>query len=209
MDRRKFFRLGINKIKQGVVTAAEAHVESKAKHWIRPPFAKNELDFLLLCTRCDDCISACPHNVIFPLPFSRGAEVAGTPALDLLNKGCHLCADWPCVNACEPNALSQSDLNTEVETDGSMHQAGGLETESATLVEEVMPPKLAEVMIDQQHCLPYLGPECGACRGSCPIPDTLIFENEKPKINTESCIGCGLCREACIADPKAISVSAV
>ena len=51
------------------------------------------------------CIKACPHEIVFPLSPNNGAEVMNTPALDLLNKGCHLCEDWPCVNACETNAL--------------------------------------------------------------------------------------------------------
>ena len=69
-----------------------------------PPFAVDELDFLLACTRCDKCIEACPHDVLFKLPARTGLQAAGTPAMDLLNRGCHLCRDWPCVAACEPDA---------------------------------------------------------------------------------------------------------
>ena len=105
MDRRNFFRMGLQKAAETAVRLADESVTQRARHWIRPPFAQAELEFLLACTRCDKCIEACPHDVIFKLPARLGAQVVGTPAMDVLNKGCHLCEDWPCVNACEPDAL--------------------------------------------------------------------------------------------------------
>ena len=197
MDRRQFFRKGIGKVANVVLSAAEERVLHKAQYWLRPPFAIGELDFLLKCTRCSACIDACPHQVIFPLPMARGGDVAGTPALDLLNKGCHLCSDWPCVNACETGALSV------------VAQApSGDEAESALQSPVALEPdfKLSEVRIDSTRCLPYLGPECGACQGSCPV-SALIWQDNKPSIDPNRCVGCALCREACITDPKAVSVT--
>ncbi|MEE8223605.1 MAG: hypothetical protein V3S59_04815, partial [Alphaproteobacteria bacterium] len=89
MERREFFRLGARKAAEAVVRMADERAESRARNWLRPPFARPELDFLLRCTRCDDCIAACPHDVIFKLPARYGIEVAGTPAMDLANRGCH------------------------------------------------------------------------------------------------------------------------
>ena len=200
MDRRNFFKNGFDKIAGSAIGVAESHAAKKAKHWIRPPYAKDELDFLLACTRCSACIDICPHNVIFPLPISRGAEVTLTPALDLLNKGCHLCEDWPCVSVCEPGALDLLLKNPKVdEPEPNQNDIDTPEVEIPLL-------KLAIVSIDENICLPYLGPECGACKGICPIPDTLVFSAEKPSINQASCVGCGLCREICIADPKAVTI---
>jgi len=34
----------------------------------------------------------------------------------------------------------------------------------------------------------------------------LVFENEKPVINLEFCLGCALFREACIVEGKAINI---
>ena len=183
MDRREFFRRGIGKVSETAVK----HVDDKLGqrvNWIRPPFALPELDFLLACTRCNACIEACPHEVIFPLAARLGPEVVGTPALDLLNKACHLCADWPCVTSCEPKALflPAAEDNTAW-------------------------PKLAHVAIDTGTCLPYLGPECGACRDACPVDEAMSWEKERPIINEARCTGCGLCREACVTEPKAISIS--
>ncbi len=192
MDRREFFRRSANKVAKKVTVHVNDKVEKNAAHWIRPPFAMDELNFLLACTRCKGCIEACRYDVIFPLPARRGAQVVSTPVLDLLNKACHLCEDWPCVQACETGALKLP--VKEIDDDSEP------EAQARVL------PKLARVSIDEKNCLPYSGPECGACQGSCPVPDALIWEGEKPFINEANCSGCGLCREACIFDPKAIRI---
>ena len=106
MNRRGFFKRGLGKVASVGSDYVEHKVVEKAKAWIRPPFAKAELDFLLNCSRCGDCIDVCPQQVIFPLPLHRGASVAGTPAMDIPNNACLLCTDWACVNACKDNALS-------------------------------------------------------------------------------------------------------
>ena len=185
--RRAFFRRAAGKAAEKVVEHAQAKIEARATRWIRPPFALSELEFILACTRCGDCIKACPHEVLFPLPASFGADVASTAALDVLNGGCHLCEDWPCVTACEPDALifPQGD---EAETDAEIPKL----------------PKLAHAEIMTTECLPYQGPECGACEGSCPVPNALVWHASKPTINMVYCVGCGLCREACIANPAAV-----
>ena len=113
--------------------------------------------------------------------------MAGTPALDLLNKGCHLCAAWPCVAVCEP---------------------GALKTPEAASGEPVL-PRVAVAKIDTDTCLPYLGPECGACAESCPVPGAMRWEQSRPRIDPGKCVGCGLCREACILEKKAIHVASL
>ena len=193
-SRRSFFRRAAGKAAEKVVEHAEAKIEARAVRWVRPPFALSELEFVLACTRCSDCIEACPHNVIFPLPSNYGADVAATVALDVLNGGCHLCEDWPCVTVCEAGALKIPIIDQE-------------EDEAAESTASW--PKMARAEINPDECLPFKGPECGACDGSCPIPNTLIFQREKPQINQDSCSGCGLCRAACIADPKAIKISSL
>jgi ferredoxin-type protein NapG len=197
-SRRAFFRRAAGKAAKHVVEEADARVQARASRWIRPPWAKPELEFMLACTRCDACIKACPHHVIFPLPASYGADVALTPALDVLSGGCHLCEDWPCVSACEPAALRLP----EMETGPSEGVEGG----------EGVPrlfPRLAHAEINTADCLPYQGPECGACEGSCPVPGALIWDDYRPRIDMAHCVGCGLCRAACIADPSAVLLSSL
>ncbi len=198
MKRQELFKLGARKTAEAVYTAASAGAELRAANWFRPPFAVAEMDFLIDCTRCDKCITACPHDVLFKLPARYGVEVAGTPAMDLLVRGCHMCEDWPCVAACEPNALMMA-VAQEAPEEAPEEE----ETLSAPL------PKLARVEIDTKTCLPYQGPECGACADSCPVPGALQWNGTKPVIDQDACTGCALCREACITEPKSVTVGAV
>ncbi len=188
MDRRKFFQTALAKASEKVVEHVDRKVVGQAAHWIRPPFALPEFEFLLTCTRCGDCIDACPHEVIFALSARRGTRAAATPALDLLNKGCHLCSDLPCVTSCGVDALRRPDTGGE---------------------ERPAVPKLAQASIDKNECLAYRGPECGACADSCPVPGALNWDMSRPRIDPEICVGCGLCREACIVEAKAVQIRSV
>ncbi|MDQ6950243.1 MAG: 4Fe-4S binding protein [Mariprofundales bacterium] len=183
VDRRNFFKHGAASVARVVKERLQASCNARAQRWIRPPHALPEVDFLLACTRCDACVEACPHGVVFLLPLSCGVQVAGTPALDLAHKGCHLCDDWPCVAACQSKALQLPDAELP-----------------ATL------PILARVSIDPELCLPYQGPECGVCQGVCPQPAALLWDGAKPYIDSEKCVGCALCREACFLEEKAIRI---
>ncbi len=185
MERREFFTLGARKAARLAYRVAGEGAARRAAHWIRPPFAAPEIDFLLACTRCDACIEACPQDVLFALPARLGLQVGGTPAMDLLNRGCHLCADWPCVAACDTGALVRAEADEA-------------------------PPPLAVARIDEGACLPYAGPECGACAASCPVPGAMIWRaGGKPVIDPGRCVGCGMCREACIVEPKAVTIASL
>lgn len=194
MDRRAFFKTTLDKSSRAIVDEASRHVNKHAARWIRPPFASDELDFLLACTRCGDCGSACGYDVIFDLPARLGASVAGTPALDLLNRGCHLCADWPCVSICKTGALVLDTMATD-----------GVETAPPT----ARLPRLALARVDPDTCLPFQGPECGACVPACPVPGALALVLNRPEINQTLCTGCGLCRESCIVEPGAIQIKSL
>ncbi len=239
MDRRNFFRSAISKSGKTVVKAVDSRINKQASRWIRPPFAINELEFLLTCSRCNACIDACPYHVIFSLPARIGTKFAATPALDLINHGCHLCEGWPCVTVCEVKALAfplpatdDSDLQTDdlqtdnlqidnlpandLRTDALRTEDNTPETAAGTnhaidedITETRLLPELARIRINEQSCLPYSGPECGACFDSCPVTGALTQDGFRPVINPSLCCGCGLCRESCIVDPKAITISSV
>ncbi len=194
MDRREFFRRGLGRVAEEAVQHVDKKMVERASRWIRPPFAIPELEFLLACTRCDACIKACPHNIIFPLAVNNGADVMNTPALDLLNKGCRLCEDWPCVTACEVGALKIPAI--ENAEDGEDASETGI----------VPQPRLAKLSIDTENCLPYQGPECGACASACIIDGALEWQMERPSINQEKCTGCAMCREVCITEPKSVLI---
>ncbi len=65
MDRRDFFRTGVRKTAEIAYRVASERAARRAGNWIRPPFAVDELDFLLACTRCDACVEACPVDACF------------------------------------------------------------------------------------------------------------------------------------------------
>ena len=206
MDRRAFFTRGAGKLAQKVTQHAAEKARQNASRWIRPPYAIEELDLLLACNRCGDCIDACPHAVIFPLPSKLGVKVFATPAMDLKNHGCHMCEDWPCVKACEKDVLKLPASSTKNDAEEAPENTGDSELAEAD-EENAGPqyPRIATVFINTDSCLPYTGPECGACR-VCPVEGAMIWNMEKPSINMELCTGCALCREACITEPKSIQV---
>ncbi len=203
MKRRDLFRLGAQKTAQAVLGIADKRAAARAKNWIRPPYALQELDFLLACTRCDKCIEACPHELLFTLPPRLGLQVADTPAMDLLNHGCHLCEDWPCVTICEPKALKFPDSDFAEPGEGK-------EPPKKNPPPPPPLPKLARVTINEKACLPYFGPECGACGPVCPVPGAIAWDDgTKPRIVHEICTGCALCRDVCVVQPKAVNIASI
>ncbi len=225
MDRRAFFSQGTKKVAEGATKLLEKKLKKDAAHWIRPPFAVDEVNFLLACTRCDACITACPYHVIFPLSARLGAYISSTPAMDLLNKSCQLCDDFPCVSVCETNALlipestpklekkknknkTEKNRNKEEEKNKANKKKKKPKNKSKKQKNKKQWPKIAKVFINSMTCLAYSGPECGACR-VCPVPNAMIWDREKPIIDASLCTGCAQCRDACIIEPKAIVVQSL
>lgn len=66
---------------------------------IRPPWALPEADFIDCCTRCNDCLKACPAQILV-------VGDGGYPTVDFSRGECTFCAD--CVSACQPQALLRS-----------------------------------------------------------------------------------------------------
>ncbi|WP_265947046.1 ferredoxin-type protein NapF [Dechloromonas sp. A34] len=67
---------------------------------IRPPWALPEEGFIDRCTRCNDCLKACPQKI---LVIGDG----GYPTVDFSHAECTFCGD--CVAACQPRALMRLD----------------------------------------------------------------------------------------------------
>ena len=184
-DRRRVIRETVNKARNNASKTLSYEGEGRSRYWIRPPYALPEAEFLAACRRCDACIEACPHGVIFRLSGTVGAQAALTPALDLMNHGCHLCADWPCVKSCETGALQRPEEKGQV----------------------IAFPLLARAWIDQVICLSYKDESCGVCSEVCPVvAGAESLRLAKPVIDQSICVGCGLCREACVSEPKAIHI---
>lgn len=67
----------------------------------RPPWALAEDAFTACCTRCHDCVRACPRQVI-------AVGDGGFPHMHFAQQGCDLCSGQStpaCAAACQPQAI--------------------------------------------------------------------------------------------------------
>ena len=142
----------------------------------RPPGSLPiEEDFDKACTRCGDCRTACPHGAI------QGDENTG-PFLDPNILACHLCADYPCISACQEGALQPLPPHSL--------------------------PKLGQAQLYPELCLNQKEPKsCDICQKSCPVPAAIKHDLQGLPEFTDYCTGCGLCRAACPTIPVAIEMS--
>lgn len=133
----------------------------------RPPWARPEAEFIVLCTRCNECIAACPTGIVM-------AGDGGFPTIDFKCGECTFCRR--CVDACAPQALTRPSEDTP---------PWAL---VAQLGDACLPRHGVECRICGEHCdarairfQPRLGgsPEpqidsercagCGACVAPCPV----------------------------------------
>jgi ferredoxin-type protein NapG len=143
---------------------------------LRPPGAVDEPDFLRLCTRCDACVEACPHDAVTRAP-ARLRAAAGTPVIDPLAAPCRMCTDVPCAAACQPGAL-------RVDQGRVMGRA----------------------VIGAQDCLAYQGTTCSTCVEQCPVPGALRLVAGRPVVDASVCTGCGVCQHVCPSPRNAVIV---
>lgn len=66
---------------------------------IRPPWALAEDAFVDRCTRCNDCITACPTHILI-------VGDGGYPTVNFQEGECTFCGD--CVARCQPKALQRT-----------------------------------------------------------------------------------------------------
>jgi ferredoxin-type protein NapG len=143
----------------------------------RPPGAVDEPAFLAGCTRCGDCIDACPVDAIVLTPERYGAA-AGTPMIDPMNAPCVMCEDMPCIASCEPGVLSPD-----------------------------IPVRMGTASIRSAYCLAYMGTLCTVCSERCPVEGAIAVDAVgKPTVNAETCTGCGVCQHVCPAPYNAVLI---
>lgn len=141
--------------------------------WVRPPGAVEESLFLERCTQCADCVGACPYGAISVLPGK------GTPAVVPSEKACYLCEDFPCIEACETDALVMVRTPNEV--------------------------KMGLAVVSPRLCTAEQG--CNACVSQCPVQAlTMEFDSFRVAVSEERCTGCGLCEQTCKAVNDKIAI---
>lgn len=73
------------------------------------------------------------------------------------------------------------------------------------LAAQATPPPSARVAVVQgRACLAYRALTCSVCVERCPEEGALVREGGLPRVVSELCTGCGVCRDVCPAPRNAI-----
>ena len=170
---------------------------------VRPPGALPEKKFLAACIRCGRCADACPNRCISPFTAEIGkthAKAPGrgqrnTPVIFPRQQACILCNGAPgdtllCTEACPTGALQRTEKDEASISDGV---------------------KMGIAVVDEQLCHSFNGASCGICVRACPLEGKALAAGmwEKPLVDPNACVGCGLCERSCVRYPQAIRVRPV
>lgn len=187
MDRATFIRVVLRRATdaaaRGAGRAMDRVADRLAGDLLRPPGALAEADFLLACTRCGECASACPLFAIRPSGPDAGPAV-DTPHILPEVAACYLCEDLPCVSACADGAL--------------LTPVGGWAG-----------VRLGTALLHPSRCVVTHGEACDICVQCCPFPGLAIAVDVTtglPRVDPEACTGCGVCVQVCPVRPAALSV---
>ncbi|HHT9121079.1 MAG TPA: 4Fe-4S dicluster domain-containing protein, partial [Candidatus Hypogeohydataceae bacterium YC41] len=177
IERRQFFKEVFQSATDLVKELAKEKMANR--QCLRPPGAVEELAFVTLCTRCDECIKVCPHMAIRGAGPDMGLAL-GSPVIIPREKPCYLCEDFPCIKACKESALIMPAKKEEVRM--------GLAT------------------IDKEKCIAGGFINCQSCVIACPIIGAVEMVEGKPVIHEELCTGCGLCENTCLTVNNACAI---
>lgn len=147
---------------------------SGSRHAIRPPWAVAEADFVAVCSRCGDCLGACPEKI---LEKGRG----GFPVVNFGLGECSFCRD--CVRACKSGALrgvKQAPWNLKASIAPSclalkqvVCRSCGESCPTGAIRFRIAANAVARPELDAAACT-----GCGACVGPCPVAAVTIAERE-------------------------------
>jgi ferredoxin-type protein NapF len=142
---------------------------------LRPPGAAAEDLFQALCSRCGNCVRACPSKIIQPDAGPSGVAGLLTPALRM---GPGYCLEDcnECGKVCPTGAIAKLPLAEK------NRRAIGV------------------ARIDAKRCWPWGGRrECDKCAAICPLEaiDNFTKNPPLPVMLAEKCNGCGKCEAVC------------
>ena len=145
-------------------------------------------------------MKVCPTNALQPAKWEAGPDGLWTPML------------VPKIGYCE----YYCSLCSQVCPTGAIEE---LTVEAKTQV------KIGTAWIDKNRCIPWkFGDPCIVCEEHCPVspkaikmvevdvlqPDGSIKKPKVPVIDTQLCIGCGICENKCpVVDQPAIYVTSI
>jgi ferredoxin len=162
-------------------------------HLVRPPGVEDEAQFLQRCIRCASCIKICPTTALQPTLVEAGLGALWTPRLipraGYCDFGCNACGQ-----VCPSGAIP--DLSLETKRQAVIYKAS----------------------VNRDRCLPWASATpCIVCEEMCPLPEKAIQLEEvdilaadggqltlqRPSVDRELCIGCGICEHACPLEGEA------
>ncbi|MDO4575563.1 MAG: 4Fe-4S binding protein [Planctomycetia bacterium] len=149
--------------------------------FFRPPGAVQESLFLSRCTRCGNCVNACPTGLLQIV--SDVGEAYGTPQAEFYRsrRDARVYCDETCVactEVCPTSALSPLTVETK----------------------KNFPIGIAR--LNFSLCKQYYQHECDICGRECPTQAISFAWSEEeycrvPVINSQLCTGCGRCAAYC------------
>lgn len=146
---------------------------------LRPPGALKEDRFLDACTRCGECVSACPAAAIQIDSTAYNGD--GAPYIDPEVMPCTVCGTLACMKVCPTDALGYL---------------------PKWLIH------MGTAVWNEDSCVRNYDSTCTTCIDQCPIGlDAIELRDGKVHVKEQGCTGCGTCQYYCPTYPKSITVT--
>ena len=200
VDRRSFFRQillrGLEHLEEAGQELADRLEEAtrvpiipsnpERQLALRPPGALPEPSFEDTCSRCGQCVEACPAQCIVLDPQLAG----GLPHIQARQMPCVVCEELACMNVCPTGALKL------------------VERHKIDIGVAVVDHQRCLRGPDPMQLGPGGdGEDCQICVEACPFGDTALQLNERGFVEVRSgCTGCGVCEHRCPTEPTSILV---
>ncbi len=211
----------------GVGLAGYVPVAKNGQTRLRPPGALDERLFLASCIKCGQCEQVCPVNAIKLADIMDGFGL-GTPYIDARAQACDFSCDaTQCILACPTGSLSHK-INKKEEVQMGLARLSSPTTCLARQGQgfvglargEDFPGIHRYVEVDRWNPIPiadhpYDLEICDLCVRECPIKNAISMQplsddpNDKrrtPVVNTDVCVGCGMCEMICPTEPSSITI---
>lgn len=192
VNRRSFFRNGLRELLRPVVESIDEKITQLkdvlppeptpatrplSLTFLRPPGALDEPMFLAKCSRCGDCVAACPANAIVISPSAAN----GAPFIDANVAPCVVCTTLECMTVCPTGALEPTPIKF-------------IDMGTARWKPETCVRTRGE---DCRICVD----ECPI--GEVAIS---LDASGNVRVHDDGCVGCGVCQHRCPTIPKSIVV---
>lgn len=160
-----------------ITAPAPAQTEERPRGLARPPGAlKDAKKFNKACTRCADCIVACPYGVLFQMGPRSG------PLMDPNLNACRVCPDMPCIEACETGALRKLRKTSRPKF--------GMARLKPDLCRNHVSRQPTGIKVSRQSL-------CKICARECPEDKVISMGKDGLPTFAKNCTGCGQCVHVC------------